>query len=363
MLQSIRALRGIAATLVVIYHACDYANSHGYPGSKNLFNIGAYGVDIFFVISGYVMLLSLEKKSGTTYTPYQTAKNFIARRIIRITPIYWIGTSILYFIYAIQPQRFRNFTASAEDYIASIFFFPTCRVSGGSTISPILSQGWTLYHEMFFYAIIFGTLLAARRVQLTTKIVPLGIVALSLTGAYFSYPNIPWIELITSPLNIEFAVGCAIYKTHQKFRPKQRSIQVGLTLVLAGLLLLLLSPDLSHSHRLDRVAWWGTAAGLVFYGSILADPLLQESSLFCKYVGDPSYSTYIFHGLTFSAADLVLKRIGFPEDQLAFISLIATISCITGYILFKKLENPINDKLTQAWKNHLGAPNEKNITN
>jgi exopolysaccharide production protein ExoZ len=150
MLNSIRLLRGIAALLVVVYHVCEYLKTHGYPELADAFPFGAIGVDLFFAVSGFVMLHAMESKKFDA--GFSSGFDFFVRRIIRVAPIYWIGTSALYGIYVAMPHKFKMFSASAEQYWRSMLFLPS--VGEGSTIRPLLTQGWTLYHEMYFYLVL-----------------------------------------------------------------------------------------------------------------------------------------------------------------------------------------------------------------
>src|SRR5262245_61905199 len=143
-LVSIQALRAIAALLVFLGHAINQVNlevAEEFPNSY-----GPFGVDLFFVISGFVMVYSSERLFGQ---PGASVK-FFARRLARIVPLYWAATAIL--VWFDVPN------ASTKAVLGSLFFVPHIPLE-----APLLDVGWTLIFEMFFYSVFAIALLAKRR--------------------------------------------------------------------------------------------------------------------------------------------------------------------------------------------------------
>lgn len=355
MLQSIRALRGVAALLVVVYHACEYARTHGHPDMQDTFLLGAIGVDIFFVISGYVMLLALEKTIHASDSPLHLTTDFLVRRVIRIAPIYWLGTSFLYLIFVIQPDKFRHFSASPEGYWQSMLFLPTTATHGKSTISPILSQGWTLYHEFFFYSILSALLIFNVRKGIRL-FAPLLVVLLCLAGAQMQDTQRPWVELITNPINIEFAFGCLLYML-----PKIQANRLTATASIVGMIALAFflnsCPDFSKTRDFNRVLYWGTTAAALFWLCCSAEPYIQKwGEGFSKRVGDPSYSIYIFHGLAFSGADLLLKKLHVSVSPILFVCVLCASSIVACNVIYHLIELPMTQRLNRLWANYFRNP-------
>jgi hypothetical protein len=135
MLSSIQVLRGIAAVMVVLFHVCG-------------FQIGAAGVDIFFVISGFIMFHTNRNVFGLT----GAAILFLKRRILRIAPLYWLCSA-----FAFWPG------VELKSLVASVLFVPV-RSEDGS-IHTVLAPGWSLNFEMFFY-IVFGGFDASTKIWL-----------------------------------------------------------------------------------------------------------------------------------------------------------------------------------------------------
>ena len=137
--QSIQIMRGIASLLVVLLHISVKGGQYD-NGALKGFSIGGAGVDLFFIISGYVMCISTV---GRPLTFYQ----FLLLRIRRIIPLYWLVTTVGLAIYLYNPKLVN--TSGGETSIwASYVLFP----NGKKFLN---SNGWTLSYEFFFY-FIFG---------------------------------------------------------------------------------------------------------------------------------------------------------------------------------------------------------------
>ena len=139
MIGNIQLLRAAAVYAVVIHHADDPVTDYtGYDfGSVST----SSGVDVFFVISGFVMV----------YTTYKRTKNpfeFWRDRAIRIVPMYWIATLCMISLYMIGFRPAELHAYELQDVISSLFFIPDVRADGIE--KPIIPLGWTLNYEMFF---------------------------------------------------------------------------------------------------------------------------------------------------------------------------------------------------------------------
>src|SRR5262249_8551603 len=144
-LVSIQALRAVAALLVFWGHAINAVTAEVAADFPPLY--GPFGVDIFFVISGFVMVYSSERLFGRPDAPIK----FFARRFVRIVPLYWAATAIL--VWFVVPY------ASTKAVLGSLLFTPRI-----PSEAPLLYVGWTLIFEMFFYTVFAIALLAKRRV-------------------------------------------------------------------------------------------------------------------------------------------------------------------------------------------------------
>jgi len=141
---SVQMLRAIAATMVVFVHMDLQLQRLHYPTLGT--NWMASGVDIFFVISGFIMWTSVERR------PEMTASSFFRNRLIRIVPLYWFATTLVLMVALIAPQVLNTTVLRPWHAIASYLFIPARHPTTG-LFWPLLIPGWSLNYEMLFYAI------------------------------------------------------------------------------------------------------------------------------------------------------------------------------------------------------------------
>ncbi len=189
--ESIQALRGAAALLVVIFHA----GLHFDP-SEATFRIGNAGVDVFFVISGFVMW-TVTARRPTSPTA------FLHQRVIRLVPMYWVFTLAMLVFWLVLPREFPHMHPDPWHYLLSLAFVPHISPDTGQVL-PVLGQGWTLNFEIFFYILFAAVLLlpSARRFGAITAM----LLILPVSGLFLATPDIPATTLL-SPLLIEFLGG------------------------------------------------------------------------------------------------------------------------------------------------------------
>jgi exopolysaccharide production protein ExoZ len=211
--RSIQYLRGLAAFGVVAFHASERA---GYQ-----FDVGTAGVDVFFVISGFVMWMVTSSK---TLSPAE----FLARRVQRIVPLYWAVTLAVAAVALLIPGSFPAMRPTVGHVVQSLLFIP--HRGETSMIAPLIVPGWTLNYEMFFYLLFAAGLFAPARVRpwaLTATLVslvairPLSDVRNPLWATY------------TDPLLLEFGAGVWLGKAWSHGRLPGPSISWAL--VAAGL--------------------------------------------------------------------------------------------------------------------------------
>ncbi|ENV34777.1 Exopolysaccharide production protein ExoZ [Acinetobacter gerneri DSM 14967 = CIP 107464 = MTCC 9824] len=144
MLNNIQLLRAFAAINVVFFHIIGISVQYGMPATNFLFmkDWGQNGVDIFFVISGFIMVYIQSKKR-------KAPLDFFRNRVERIVPIYWILTALLCVLYFILPSAFANTELNLNKMFFSVLFLENLV----NNKLPVLYVGWTLEYEMLFYFI------------------------------------------------------------------------------------------------------------------------------------------------------------------------------------------------------------------
>lgn len=319
--------------MVVFFHAegmaAEYFNV-GWP------SFGAAGVDIFFVISGFIMWI-------TTAPARTTPSSFIVNRIVRIVPLYWLMTLLLYGGWVI----FRDPAAvpPVSNLLQSLFFIPFTSVRTGET-QPLLITGWTLNYEMFFYAVFACGFLVARRYRMLFIV---GVLGALVASRYLVVPSGPITMTYTSPLLIEFIIGCLLGVMYERNALPRPTIAVFL-LMIGGVLLLSSGMLSASSIGGGRFVRWGLPAFFVVIGALSLEPLLRVWRL-PTLLGDASYSIYLTHSVvlsTLKTAVLIVASTLPPLMVGGFIVAGCAASIAVGVLVYWFIEAPLVTRLKQA---------------
>ncbi|MDE1167878.1 MAG: acyltransferase [Pseudomonas sp.] len=298
-LDQIQALRGIAAILVVASHV-------------HFFGKGAFGVDIFFCISGFIMM---------HVTRYDT-RSFLMKRIVRVVPLYWLLTVLLFGIVSVKPHLFNSAEASLVFLIKSLLFIPFDR---NGYVEPLLGPGWTLNYEMFFYLLFYISFRVShnQRMWVCTAL----ITWLVLMGVIYQ-PTGALARFYTSPMLFEFSFGMLAYELYQRlgqhaWGPKQRWL-AGMAVVALGTWLFFASIEGRHYYRF---LIWGVPALLVFVLSVLA---LRDVAIWrgFKRLGDISYSLYLTHIFIVLGFDRLVTSFSEFSVFALTVALAAIVACL-----------------------------------
>jgi peptidoglycan/LPS O-acetylase OafA/YrhL len=329
-IPAIQFLRGLAATAVVAFHVrFDIVNKISLPGSLPAgFDQGAAGVDLFFVISGFVMVYSSESLFGRA----KAWRTFLLRRIARIVPLYWVMTTLM-LVYVLA-RGFGPSDASPTLALASYFFIPYWRPSG--EIDPLYGIGWTLNYEMFFYAA-FALALWARR-EMAVALIAIAFAAFTLivpTAGYFPRQLV----YLADPLILEFVAGMGIaiaFRRGVRFSPS-----VSMVLVVAAVAVIAWSASAWH-FDLPRWIAWGVPAMLTVAALTLIDRRLSFHPMFEK-LGDASYALYLTHPALISVARALSDKGYLAPAAAPWLYLLAyTAICIaTAHLVYRFVEKPM----------------------
>lgn len=354
-IYSIQLLRAIAVSLVVYAHSIDlveYFKIGSFQASyKYLQNFGAIGVDIFFIISGFIMVYVTSNLEGIS-----KIKAFFKKRIIRLYALYI--PYMLFFIFYKHPD--------VRTILKNLLLLPIFD-NGTQFIMPSINIAWTLSFELFFYMLFTIALIIYKKKHSIITI--LIFLILILTGLLLKSTEVHFV-FITNPIFIEFVLGIILGIIYTN------KIKIPLTIVILMMVYAILNYHLlihngygsvseanftiDGSASLRRVFLWGIPSFLLV-GSILY--LFQHSfaSLFATnkivefikkttmLIGDASYSIYLTHTLFFSA--LIYLKVFFISvqngDFLIFLFLVAAI--IIGYLTYIFIENPLLKILRKKW--------------
>lgn len=330
---SIQYLRAFAALLVVFAHANDQLRV-ALPFNPRL---GHFGVDVFFVISGFIMIVISDRK-----TP--TALGFMLDRIRRIVPIYWFYTSVVAVLAIVAGSVFRNTDFSWAHYLQSLFFIVHESPGNADSTSPLLRLGWTLNYEMFFYAIFaIAIAISFRRRLLITS---LAIVALVVAG-WLVEAGVVW-RFYTGSIMLEFVAGMLLGALFiARGAPSDKLAPLFWVAAIASLVW----AEAFMWERATRGLVYGIPASILVYLTLsiraTGEGLVGKA---LKSLGDASYTIYLFHLFPLAALRVLWNMAGLPKTvaaNFAFVALAMIVVSITGVIAYRLLERPL-DKFAKA---------------
>jgi peptidoglycan/LPS O-acetylase OafA/YrhL len=309
-LEWLQALRGIAAVLVVMTHARTFL--HGTPWQpfvEQYLRPGAQGVDLFFMVSGFIMVYTTRNADGSaTY-----AIDFMIKRIARIWPVYavavcaWIALEL----------SFAKPIAPFPAVIRSLLFLPV-----STTQPPYLGLpfglGWTLNYECYFYLVFALSTLVVRwrwiafSVYLASTLIVLplsavGYVSFMADNDYRFASRI--LNQVTNPIIWEFAMGVVAGRLFlMPFAVPRTRLWGALVIACAGLLVNMSVTGMVDNHG---PIGWGAPMALLFFAITLAckqsEPRVPRSLV---WLGDISYSLYLMHFIVFTFVAHLFAALG-----------------------------------------------------
>lgn len=328
-LQWIQILRAVAASAVVLHHSIYYgAARDDLDTIADHVTIFASGVDLFFVISGFVMMMVSDHTAGRQVT----ARQFVISRIVRIVPLYWMYTILVALIFFSDLDLLRSVVASQETILYSMIFIP---YRGDAGIAPILGVGWTLNYEMWFYAT-FALLIA---MPIWRRVAMMGLIFAVLFaignqlgggGEVAAY--------LDSSITFEFLAGMALYGLYRRgFRLTPP--QVALLLCVAAVLFAwsAINGDPASAARFPV---WGVPAAAVVFASLSLPEVKGGAGRLLVLLGDASYSIYLSHLFTIGAVYAANRHLlGLGLVPMVIVSFAAAL--VVGVIAYRVLELPL----------------------
>jgi len=331
--------------MVVFHHARWF-----FPATSVLFTaawgeVGSRGVDIFFVISGYVMTVSTRNFSTAIERRLPQAADFIVKRFIRVVPLYWIAT-----LWA--ARRFIWSGAAGWPLVEDFLFVPHFSEGDHGLIWPYLFQGWTINYELFFYALFAISMLAGRRRFLCLSLALLALILLG-TAANIAgrQPHVAATIFYTSNLLFEFLMGVWLALWMRGRKAHLPAWAAAIVTVLGFVALALPNDDTVRGFADGMVAvvivWatlqWSARVELPWLGRL----------------GDASYSIYLFHMTIYGASLWLFGALGLLQptrlDMLAVVVLQLVFASALGLGLHLALEKPLlrwlrSRAVVRAWR-------------
>ena len=314
-IESVQMMRGIAALSVVICHL-------GILKGREVDADGYFGVDLFFCISGFIMMFVTEK----------SCDGFLFKRFLRICPLYYLLTIAAFATAFIAPHLLRD--ASTEfDALARSFFF-----IGGNDI--MVGVGWTLCYEMFFYGLFF---IAFKINHKNRHIISTAFLAILVLAGIIFEPENAYLNFYTRPILLEFALGMFAYKIlyHSKIYNSNNAYMQYVCLLLAIIVYTSLFFITFDADRLFSAGIPTFVAFLLFFKALENKKMTKPLII----LGNISYSLYLTHTFVITISQKLLWDI---EPEITFssvaVSLFAvSMTIVTAYISWYLIENKLTE--------------------
>jgi peptidoglycan/LPS O-acetylase OafA/YrhL len=325
--------------LVVLFHLGLIERKYGVVDTllPGVLQFGASGVDLFFVISGFVMVT-------VTRGHFRNARQalvFLFRRVTRIYPLYWVYSLLALAVFLIQPSWVNSTQGNQVNLLASFLLLPSDRL-------PLVQVGWSLIHEMYFYLAYFSILLLLPERALAFSLAAwgAGVVLLHLTVS----PSNPALALVSHPLTWEFLGGCLVAVM---FHRRDTGPRGGTAfMIIAGVLFV----ASVAGHEVNRYitgqvvpeGWWrvliygGPAVGIV-YALTAAERKGVVLPSVLVHVGNASYSIYLSHLFVLSVAGRIWQRVltTGSADNVLFALMAFGLVLLTGVASYWLVETPL----------------------
>jgi peptidoglycan/LPS O-acetylase OafA/YrhL len=327
-IRSIQILRGVAAIAVLLVHInlWELHNFGTHAVTPVIFSNGAAGVDLFFVISGFIMVFiqSHPIDSPSSYL------RFMIHRVTRIYPPVWMVMLLLLPVWLVRPELFNNYYHNHVDVFRSFLLLP-------QDYTPLLSVAWTLIHEVYFYLVVsFALMFAARgRWMFGCAWFLIVLVIFRFFGAT-GFHQIRILQLIFSPFSLNFLLGYFIGLSYLKIRKAPLTLALvflGTGLAGIGFGLHVSSTDsfgvYPDNNNLSRFFTWGVPAALLVASAIAWEARLPKPILRLDFFGDISYATYLIHVPFVTLYYLMLSKLHVNSPAfLGIAAVVCLVSCL-----------------------------------
>lgn len=330
---SIQYLRALAAFLVVLYHIAFLV-----PIGEFIFPQGRIGVDIFFVISGFVMWV-------TCQTP--DPANFLIRRIIRIVPLYWCAT--LYFAMVSFSNGLEiGFNATLESFLKSLFFIPFENADRGGRIVPVAGVGWTLNLEIMFYLIFAAALWVerSRRILIVFAVFASLAMLSQIMGAEYRI-----LAFVADGIIFEFVAGMVLGLLYERgLIPVRRSIPVW---AVAYLTFTLTWGAFASDIRFVDLGL--PSIVLVYFVLGFEGRLAARPSPSLLLLGSASYALYLSHKAVLEAFFALSFHLTWLKNPLIFWPAVTMACLVSAVVVYKVFEEPVTAQLRKVQKSGRNA--------
>ncbi|HFY9779236.1 TPA: acyltransferase family protein [Escherichia coli] len=347
--NSIHYLRGIAALMVVFYHL--KARLNDVYAQENLgdllFNSGAFGVDLFFVISGFIICYATDRKDKNM------AAKYLVSRFFRIYPLLWLSVIITFFTISVEPTIYsllRSLVPLNANYSAGSPFF------GYNLLGP----AWTLTYEISFYMIFLMSFIISHKYRWLISSCVIAILVFGIqewqsgsvtilvynnnSFADGSFLHAP-LTFLSSPIFIDFIYGILIFKIYSIVKKIKVSNNASYLLGVLSVFVFLITSILILSTQVygHGPTLWGACSAVLVLSALTFEIFgkIKENKVL-NTLGDMSYSIYLTHAIVIEILcnnDYFFNLFNFGKGVSSVIYLL-TVSLFVAYASFRLIETP-----------------------
>lgn len=321
-LESLQMLRAIAALLVMFFHGTEMMQTAwGYSYLNHLFAAGFSGVDIFFVLSGFIIYYTNTTKPSRPHI-------FAIKRFVRIYPVYWVVIGLLLIAHQIYPVGNQPYKEDLNVILKAFFLFPQAQ--------GLVHAAWTLSFEIAFYIFfLFFFYFERHFLKLFGGVVlTLGIITLSEPNffAWSIYPH------LFADIFIEFFIGCVVASLYvHQIKHFHRAV---FTVGCISFTLVWFSDVAYFFYYPGRSVAFGIPAACIIYGLIYIKLKFPNWLLG---IGNASYSTYLIHAPILSVLIRMITHMNLADYATHFIGAtgIFIFTTSAGYLFYRCVEKPL----------------------
>jgi exopolysaccharide production protein ExoZ len=326
---SLQVLRALAAVAVVLYHAQVLCHKYGRGPSSTealLGEAGSHGVDLFFVLSGFVILYTIH---NTNSSP----AGFLLRRLIRIVPLYWVlSLGLLLLGIVLYPGNPLEPRSVLESLLFCVYAF--------HSRPPLIYVGWSIEYEIFFYAVVTLALAAALPVYRAVGLLFLMLyVGLHLLVPAAAAPG-SFAYFLGNPLLFEFVLGLLLAELAVGGRTRVLDWTIALAAIGASIAL----------EGVSRLVFAGVPAAVLVWAAVKTERWTSRYRVTHALgkVGDASYSIYLLQVVALPAVGKLVARFvpDLPPDLLVLAAVVSVVAA--GILLYRGVERPLLKALQAA---------------
>lgn len=341
--QNLQVLRFVAAFMVLFSHVQHELTVRGGEGASAFHAFDPVfwpgGVDIFFIISGFIMYFIGHRAFATP----GGARDFMLKRLIRIAPIYWIFTTLMLVSIVVLGSRVAHSELSPLNVVFSYLFIPSRNAYG--ELLPVLALGWTLNFEMMFYVVFsLGLLLPLRKGVTFVACAISAFAALSI----MNLSRFAALDFWTNPIVMEFLFGIGLAAVYLSGFRLEKWISALLVAAAVGLMVLAKAMRADVDYWNWRFVWMGVPAFILCAGLTLVrnQGVAHGVKKILVLGGDASYVLYLSHPFVINVVGLVWSKLKI-HGNIAYIAIAMGAAVIGSILIHVYFERALSRWLTR----------------